>query len=104
MKPNIIKQAKIIFNSKKEFETIQKIAFDRGFHWINQLPSKPPELVSLEESECSSIILKNNQIYAGYGFSEYSAYTQSSCPEISPNDYIKNKGFSSHLSFKILNL
>ena len=40
MKPDIIKQAKIIFNSKLEFETIQKIAFDRGFHWINQSPSK----------------------------------------------------------------
>tara|TARA_Y100001960_G_scaffold20868_1_gene18292 strand:- start:11868 stop:12182 length:315 start_codon:yes stop_codon:yes gene_type:complete len=104
MKPDIIKQAKIIFNSKLEFETIQKIAFDRGFHWINQSPSKPPILVPFEDSECDSIILQNNQIYAGYGFSKYSSYTQSNCPELSPNDYIKSKGFSSHLSFKILNL
>lgn len=104
MKPNIIKQAKIIFNSKKEFETIQKIAFDRGFHWVNQSPSNHPELVLFEDSECSSIILKNKQIYAGYSFSEYSSYTQSNCPELSPHYYISNKGFSSTLFFKILNI
>ena len=65
MKSNIIERAKIIIHSKKEFETIQKIAFDRGFYWINQSPSELPKLVKFEDSRCNSIILKNNQIYAG---------------------------------------
>ncbi len=104
MNKNIIEKAKISIYSKKEFEIIQKIAFKRGFCWINQSQDEPQVLVPYEDSECTSIILQNKQIYAGYGFSKYSSYTQSKCPKISANEYIKNNGFSSHISLKILEL
>lgn len=43
---NIIENVKIRVFNENDFQKIQRIAFDLGFHWVNQLPENEPKFES----------------------------------------------------------